>query len=260
MQGPARNLRMRGVGWRPLRGYRSLHGLGQDGIDGGGDGGGDVTGGFGDLIAGGGAGGGGFDTGGVSIDPTTIPGFTPPGSTDISVVEPAATSTPLPYQDISAGLPPGSTIDMSTGTIFGPGGAFTIFNDGSFMDGQGNFYDANGNLVVAATANAPSQVSPPSGGGAGASSGGGRSGGGGGSGSGQNQLQQLLCALNPRAAGCPGAGAATGLRPTSSITSSFGTWWNQYWPWVVGGGVAVIVGPMLLDALTDSGGGGGRRR
>lgn len=266
MQGPARNLRMRGVGWRPLRGYRSLHGLGQDSADGGFDGGGDFSS-F--------DGGAGFDTGG-GLPPDTI--VTSGPSTDIPVIEPAATPTPLPYVDATTGLPPGSTIDQETnfitlpdGSTIGSAGTITMANGTViFTDQNGNtaytmtpdgtIVDAYGNVVPGDTPAAQALQQQAAASGGGGSSGGGKGSGGGGSS--QSSLQQLLCAFNPRASGCPGAGttAAAGTRRTTtgSITSSFSSWWNQYWPWVVGGGVAVIVGPMLLDALTDSG--GGRRR
>lgn len=212
-----------------------LHGMGQDGGDGT-------------------DGGGGFDTGGISIDPSTIPGYTPPGQDIIPVAPDTATPAPLPYQDVTAGLPPGSIMNYDTGTVVLPDGS-SFYSDGSYyVAATDSYYDANGNLLsqggVATGVPSSSQAAAAAqSGGASIPGGGGKGGGGSGSGSSSGLAQMLACLLNPNSPGCRGQQTATGgvTRPgtTSSSVSSF---LSKYGGWILAFAGLVFVLPAVLPS------------
>lgn len=142
-----------------------------------------------------GADGGGGDSGGGSIDPSSIPGYTGPGSSDFQPV-PTDSGGNTSIDPMASGLPAGSTID-GAGNINLPDGSI-IFSDGNFMTAGGDLFDSNGNLIASAPTSTPdNSPAPTAGGGGGKPSPSGGSGSGSGmsipkpsSGSGSGQQQQ----------------------------------------------------------------------
>lgn len=234
-----------------------LRGLGDDTGDGfDSSGGGD--GGAGDPFAGSSADASGLVDSGTGLDQATLDainaGTYAPAPTDtFSQADPGST-VPLTNifstADSIGGIttpdgeyitPWGDTV-MPNGTVYESTG-WTINPDGSAVDPSGNVYPANSPTAQAAQQQAGASK-------AAAASGGGASGGAKGGGSGsqpQTPWQQIICAINPRAQGCPqSAQAFAAQRTAATSTSSFSSFLSQYGGWIaLGLGAAIILPPLL---------------
>lgn len=208
----------------------------------------------GDFGDGGGDGGGGF---GGGITP-----FVDTSGLDIGAgpVNSVSTSPESDVQDLGGG----TYYDFTTGTVWDSSGneylangsyitpegtqvfpnGDTIFSDGTLITASGITYPPGSAEADAAAASAQASGGGPKGGGAS----GGSSGPKGGGSSSSNPLQQLVCALNPSASGCPQSAVRPGTPAAAASGSGISGFLNQYGVWILAfAGVAIVLPALLPD-------------